>query len=476
MSNWLKKEHCENTAFEPRKNDDVNTGLPLGLLKSDGKNHALSPINYHGRAHMFCVAPSGAGKSQSLAIPALLEWPHSAIVLDVKGELFFHTAGYREKELGHKIYRFDPSDPKGHKFNPLSFIDNDQFAIEQSVTDIVDVIIPIPDDVREKFFLRAARQILSVAIHYLVWQSPSVTPPMRHLVKLCYDVSLFHEALEKIVSLDIDKQNGLPDSIRNIANGLRAQFFAPDSHTETDLESQPQLNRAGQSVWAELANQISPLNSEQIKAVTKTTDWTPSSLRAGKTTVYVTLPPSAKGQYRAIMALVLNAHLGQLLNELPDHDSPPILILLDEMPQLGHMRAIEQVIDLGRGYGLLLYGFSQRRSQIKKAYGDDSDFLGTFEVRAYMNPSPEDGTADMLSKAIGERSKPSGTGAQMSTVSVAPANELCGRNFKDDIIILSRGCNPARVKKSMAYQDETLCQKMKIQSSSGKRYAPLKEP
>jgi type IV secretion system protein VirD4 len=228
-----------------------------------------------------------------------------------------------------------------------------------------------------------------------------------------------------------------------------AQFFEKDGA----------LTRTAQSVWAELSNHLAPLNTEQIKRATQKTDWEPEELRNGKTSVFITLPPNARGQYRAIMALVLNAHLNRLLDELPPKDAPPILLLLDEMPQLGHMRAIEQVIDLGRGYGLLLYGFAQRRQQIEESYGNPGDFLGTFEARLYMNPAPEDGSAEMISAAIGEEERIIGT--QIERVRVAPVDELCGREYRDDIVVLSRGARPARLHKSFAFKDPELAQRLR---------------
>ena len=177
------------------------------------------------------------------------------------------------------------------------------------------------------------------------------------------------------------------------------------------------------------------------------------------------------------MALVMNAHLNQLLDRLPEHGAPPTLLLLDEMPQLGHMRAIEQVIDLGRGYGLLLYGFAQRRKQIEQNYGNAGDFLGTFQARAYMNPSPEDGSAEMLARAIGDKEKPGGAGLNMERAPVAPIHELCGPEFRDDMIILSRGARPARVAKAfISSPKHPLHDRLDMEAPARERYAAQPPP
>jgi len=458
MANWLGAHDMPGSAFAPPRGDaNAGAAIPLGKLKTD-HGAATQPIAYHGRAHMFCVAPSGAGKSQALAIPALLTWPHSVIVLDVKGELYYRTAGYRIATLGQKVYRFDPSDPGSNKFNPLAFINRDTFQIEQSIADIAEVLVPIPPNAREPFFLRAARQIIEIVLHYECVESPE-TVSMQDFLASCYDPALFLRLVEEIGQ---DDEQKFLKSTQNLARGLRGQFF----------ESDGRLTRTAQSVWAELSNQLAALNTEQIREITNDTHWQPLDLRKGNTTVYVTLPPNAKGQYRTIMALVLNAHLGLLLDRLPEHDAPPTLLLLDEMPQLGHMRGIEQVIDLGRGYGLLLYGFAQRRKQIEDAYGSAGDFLGTFEARAYMNPSPEDGSAEMLSRAIGERQVPAMSGGGMQQVPVAPIHDLCGQSFRDDIIVLSRGASPARVQKEFVTSNPVLKDRLDQDAPAREKYAP----
>ena len=80
-------------------------------------------------------------------------------------------------------------------------------------------------------------------------------------------------------------------------------------------------------------------------------------------------------EYGAIMALVLNAHLGQLLSKPLAPGNPPILILLDEMPQLGHMHAIEQVINLGRGYQASLNPEIDDRTLTPEEWAKAADIL-----------------------------------------------------------------------------------------------------
>ncbi len=69
------------------------------------------------------VAPTGAGKGVGLIIPALLTYPGSVIVTDIKGENYQVTARYR-RALGQQVVVLDPfglvtARDKGDKLNPF---------------------------------------------------------------------------------------------------------------------------------------------------------------------------------------------------------------------------------------------------------------------------------------------------------------------------------------------------------------------
>ena len=57
--------------------------------------------------HTLVIAPPGAGKSTGLAVPFLRGCADSAVVLDVKGELFTHSHAQR-RAMGHAVHALDP--------------------------------------------------------------------------------------------------------------------------------------------------------------------------------------------------------------------------------------------------------------------------------------------------------------------------------------------------------------------------------
>ena len=65
-------------------------------------------LAFNGDLHPFLAAATGTGKGVGFVVPNLLHWQGSAIVLDIKGENYTLTSGYRGRTLGQKVYRFDP--------------------------------------------------------------------------------------------------------------------------------------------------------------------------------------------------------------------------------------------------------------------------------------------------------------------------------------------------------------------------------
>src|SRR4051812_32959276 len=74
-----------------------------------------------GKEHAGVYSKTGGGKTSSMVITNCFTWPGSLVVLDIKGEAFRATAGYRKEVLGQDVYLFDPSadNERTHCWNPL---------------------------------------------------------------------------------------------------------------------------------------------------------------------------------------------------------------------------------------------------------------------------------------------------------------------------------------------------------------------
>ena len=103
------------------------------LLGRDLVSGAL--IWMHRYVHLAVFSPAGGGKSTGLAVPWLLTWQRgSAVVLDVKGELYRLTAAAR-RAMGETVIRLDPFGvcaPGTETFNPLDLVSDGPECIDDA--------------------------------------------------------------------------------------------------------------------------------------------------------------------------------------------------------------------------------------------------------------------------------------------------------------------------------------------------------
>src|SRR5919202_176267 len=90
-------------------------GLLVGVSTFNQVLSVRRTPNRRELGNVLVDALTGGGKGL-LAISQLLTWPHSVVVLDIKGELYDATAGFR-KTLG-PVYVIDP-EGVGNQFDPL---------------------------------------------------------------------------------------------------------------------------------------------------------------------------------------------------------------------------------------------------------------------------------------------------------------------------------------------------------------------
>ena len=110
-----------------------------------GRAHYL---RHDGPEHVLAFAPTRSGKGVGLVIPTLLSWRESAVVLDIKGENWEKTAGWRQQCAGQRVIRFDPGDAKSARFNPLAEI---RLRTPHEVADVQNIATMLVDPKGEGF-------------------------------------------------------------------------------------------------------------------------------------------------------------------------------------------------------------------------------------------------------------------------------------------------------------------------------------
>src|SRR5215207_9907678 len=118
--------------------------------------------------HAFIVGPTRSGKGASLIIPNCLMWPHSILVLDIRGETFSATAGYRSGFT--KVFKFAPLQPETHGYNPLDFVRDKPGLRDADIMAIVRSLIPSTGS-SDEYWVKDARELVAGVVSYVL-ESP----------------------------------------------------------------------------------------------------------------------------------------------------------------------------------------------------------------------------------------------------------------------------------------------------------------
>lgn len=415
-------------------------GYRLGEMEN-GKE-----LIFYGDESILTIAPSGSGKTQCFVIPNLLTWPGAAFVLDVKGELYEKTAGYRAANVG-PVYKFDVFDEKTAHFNPFAFMSSKPEQLWDDSEFITEMMLPANENQNsnQEFWVNSARNLLQACIIAMAHEAdeegdprnphqPSPRKDFTTLITMVSNDDGIEQALEILQNTDIPQYKLLYFQIND-------NLFQPSKTGSHVLAS----------VRQQLTSQIQALISPRVERATRKSSWTPQGLRDKNATVYVVLRSGQVKQYVSLLRLILGIHIRQYLAETPDPKAKNrTLFMLDEMPQLEAMSPIINALDLGRQYGVQLACFAQNMNQLVERYGRADAFLTNCAVQVFMNLSATDQqTTQMISTALGTREElTSGRDKPLADIS-----DLSGPKFANKAIVISQGENPAKVTRKPAWND-----------------------
>jgi type IV secretion system protein VirD4 len=433
---WMAPDQAE-TAMVPKGVPSPSV-LRLGRLEG-----SQAELLYDRNESLITIAPPGQGKSQSVQ-RNLLMMDGGAVVIDIKGELFEETAVWRAKNVG-PVYRFAPSDPANSiSFNPLDAIRSSVEDAYEDTKKLVNLLI-VPEDLQKKDY----------------WDKRG----LGVLADALLDAAMFEERGGngyRTMSAVFDRLY-LP----TVADGPDAPENAEKSFLESDFHKWiihlkgsniKKLVRSGQalrsmhykqreSILDTARTNIDVWQSPRIERLSEISNFDPLSLRNEKATLYICVSLDELEEYASFFRALLGQTFYALCRGKPDRDAPVVTFFLDEMPKLKRLDILETALDLGRGYGVRLWMFAQNYGQLAEHYKNPAGFLENSYVRQFMGMSLE--RANEFSRFLGDRL---GIIDGKRRPLVEP-HELAGPEFRDLILTICQGHEPARVQKVHAYKE-----------------------
>jgi type IV secretion system protein VirD4 len=361
-----------------------------------------------GSTHCLAFMPTGSGKTVGLVIPTLLSWPKSAVVHDLKGEIYAKTAGWRAASptsggLGQRVYKFEPTATDGSSVH-LNPFDRIRIGTDYEVQDVQSIVELIADEgeapVRgdNRFWVEMAKRLLLGLILHLKWDAdpnndslpgvaailanprfPSFDDLFKHLKEYEHDATLSRGWLDAARR---------PTPTHPLVAQIATQMIAMDSRVKANIVAEAQ---------SFLILYSDPVIGSNISC----SDFDLGDLRDGAVSLYLVVQPAHKRRLKPLTRLVLTQILRALLDRQDQGTEPRVLIMLEEVAELGALDIVATALALGRGYGLKLYLIAQDLSQLETAWGGRSKTLvANCAIRIASAPN-DVATAELLSKMCG---------------------------------------------------------------------------
>jgi type IV secretion system protein VirD4 len=415
------------------------------------------PLVFGGLEHVMLYAPTRTGKGVGVVIPNLLTWPQALVVLDIKGENWAVSAGYRAAH-GQRVLLFDPLSPDGRtaRFNPLAHIDRaDPVATLDELQKIAGMLFPTPGRA-DPFWAEAARTGF-MGVGALVAETPDLPLTLgevyRQLTQGAPKQRFPHLIVERA-------RAGRPLSAGCVS--ALTDFCAASDNTFASIR---------QTITARMGLWLNP----RVDAATAVSDFDLRGLRARSVSLYLGVTPDNLIRVAPLYNLLLQQLIDLNTRTLPaPGDARQILVLLDEFARLGHAGVIAHGFSFVAGYGIRLLAVLQSPAQLRAEYGPDlaDEIMANCGAEIVFAPK-EVRVAQDLSERLGAwtypsraRSRPSllSSGRWSTTESDQRRPLLLPQELialpHDQLLVLRAGLPPVRGRKIVFYRTPSLARRV----------------
>lgn len=382
------------------------SGVYVGGWKP-GSMRQVRYLTHNGPEHIMAFAPTRSGKGVGLVLPTLLSWPESSIVLDIKGENWALTAGWR-KSQGHRVIKFDPIDTDtSARFNPLAEIRiYEESAIRDAQNMTTMILDPDGKGMKDFWDKSAFSFFVGALLHCVVMalQAGQVAS-LRDLSLMLADPNLDIQ--------DLFQQMIDTDHAAILTAKSRPVRFAQELHETIAASAQEMRNKADRElsgVLSSAAVNLSLYRDPTIAYVTGASDFSVDDLmhHDAPVSLYMVIRPSEIDRLRPVVRLILNLFLRRLTEHMDFEDGRSVagykhrlLLMLDEFTSLGKLEIVERSLAFMAGYGLKAYFIVQDLTQLQGAYGKEESIMSNCHIRIAYAPNKRE-TAEVLSAMTGK--------------------------------------------------------------------------
>ena len=476
---WATEEEMESTGLTKQG------GTVLGVTAEN------KYIRHDGAEHIAVYAPTRSGKGVGIILPTLLAWSHSVLVIDIKGENYAVTAGFRKFILRQKVFKFDPTawkDPRCAHFNPLNEIRVGTPYEVKDTQNIVSMIIFTGDKPPDHWIHTASALLTGLILYVLYCEEDKTMSRVADIVNNPVFTSSADNDSESDPIGDIlrglaEKHHSTPELMHEIygekdATGIHPKIW----NSLIEAANKPQQERG--SVISTMVSHLALYRDPIIRQNIENSDFSINDLMNHETPVslYIVIPPGDIGRVAPLTRIIINQVIAKLTEKMEFKDARPVinykhrlLLLLDEFPAMGRIDTLEQSLAFIAGYGLKVLLIFQSLNQLKKTYTENNSILDNCHIRVAFTPN-DLGTAKELSETLGDTTimvdnftyekgilsglfgaRKSGKSAQSRRLMTH--DEIAVMPEGDEIIMVT-GAHPYKAKKVIYWKDKNFVKRL----------------
>jgi type IV secretion system protein VirD4 len=375
--------------------DDSREVSRLFWLALFGRYDYRTPLIRDWRGvHGCTVASPGSGKNVGVVYPMLLSYLGSAVVCDPKSENYKVTAKARYKHFQQRIIRLDPMElcgPKGASFNPLATLDIRSPMIVDLCRALAEAMVVTTGHEHDPHWNDSSKDLISGTILFVVVYAK--TPEDRTLQAVA-DIIGDPESFAGMIALMQDATGDLAKTHGHLKVYRYLQQFGNRMSAWKDRELA--------SVISTTNRHLAWLQSELIEKHLSRSDFDPRDLLRRDTTVYLILPPKYMASLSRLMRLWLTS-IYNTITECGAQEDRKVLLLLDEIGNIGPLPCLLNALTMGRGYGVRVWLILQSIAQLKTLFPKEGEYQAAdasidvkqfFGIRDYQ-------TAELVSNLCG---------------------------------------------------------------------------
>jgi type IV secretion system protein VirD4 len=447
-------------------------------------------IYYHGQQFLILYAPTRSGKGVGIVIPNCVNYPESIVVLDIKLENFFLSAGYRQAQ-GHECFLFSPDgfadsqaaaqrgEIKSHRFNPLDYVSRSPLQRESDLKKIAAIFYPTTGGENDTWNESAGSLWIGIALYLLDMeqQDPTTKVAVSQIIKTSIPAS--GDPLEKWMELTLKAKS---DQLGEDTKQYFRKFMSAADRTRA-------------SILVNFSNGVAVFSNPITAAATDASDFDLRDLRKKKMSVYLGLSPNSLATHAKIVNLFFSLLVNENTKELPENNPAlkyQCLLILDEFTSMGRVEIIQKAVGFTAGYNIRFMFILQNKGQLEadNMYGREGaeTFIENTGVELYYPPKSINNTAKAISEKIGvrdekvtstSRSSQMGRTSHSKSVSLQSRAALLPeeivslrdhknktRNMAVREIVISDYCRPFIANKIIYFEEETFMERVKFARES----------